>query len=135
MNKQRWIDVLEAAGQLALDYAKFVSRVSEGTPVPPTVGNPINWGNPTPAPDPGPVEAHLGEIVHYQATEGGGCLPAVTVRPGPAPMLAVFFHASPEFGHALEYHHDVPHWEACLEATEPRWHCACECVQATGGDA
>ncbi len=84
-----------------------------------------------PPAEPGPVEAHLGELVHYQDAADVGCQPALTTIPGPRPELTVFGEA--ELIHRAR---EVPHWEAATEAG-PRWHCACECgqVQAARGGA
>jgi len=73
--------------------------------------------------EPGPVVAHLGEIVHYQSREGRPCLAAITVRPGTHPTLQVFLQTGPYL--ALE----VRHWEEGPAPDDPRWHCACECGQ------
>ena len=76
-------------------------------------------------PEPGPVEAHLGEIVHYQEEAGTRCLSALTTIAGPRPELAIFGGA--ELIHRAR---EVPHFETPdLEQTIGRWHCACECGQ------
>ena len=109
----------EQVAQVMDDYLQKVKQVAQ---VPPMIldGTTITGFEPPEAP---PI-AHLGEMVHVK-TSGGSCLAALTVIPGPAPKLQVFFHNQPDY---LE---QVPHWTNTTDSAWHRWHCACECAQAT----
>lgn len=104
-------------------YLQKAAQVFPPTPMPTAMDHQPNLINADP---PMPTVAHLGEIVHLQLNATHGCYPAIVVNPGRTPMLTAF---TPNPGS----YKDIPHWETPeLYHYQVRWHCACECAQATG---